>query len=374
MAPRGVAAQSTAVMGPIPYTKRRERVRRMLAEERLDACVVTHPPNLYYLCGFTGSSGALLVGAEACVLLTDGRYSTQARSEVQHASVRIVKKGLLAGVSEALRGRQKARIGLEASHMSIGEKIALERLCGQGIRLHAMKGSIEGIRAVKDPGELEKIREAARLGSRVFEKILPRVRPGVRETDLAAEIEFQMRKLGAERPAFDTIVACGARSALPHARPTDKRLKKNELVVLDLGAILRHYCCDLTRTVYLGRPPARIQSWYAAVRDAQAAAIESLKAGTTGGAADQAARRVLARARLGRYFVHSTGHGLGLEVHEEPRLARGSKQELETGQVVTVEPGVYIAGVGGIRIEDDVIIGRGGSETITSAPRELLQL
>ena len=196
----------------------------------------------------------------------------------------------------------------------------------------------------------------------------------MRETEVAAEIEYRMRRAGASGPAFETIVASGARAALPHARATVKRLAKNELVVLDLGAILRHYSSDLTRTVYLGRAPSRIRSWYAAVLEAQQAAREAIRPGVTAGEVDAAARGVLRRAGLARYFVHSTGHGLGLEVHEEPRLAHGRSEVLEAGMVVTVEPGIYVQGTGGIRIEDDVLVTGRSSETLTTAPRELLEI
>ena len=183
-----------------------------------------------------------------------------------------------------------------------------------------------------------------------------------------------MRRKGASGEAFETIVASGPRSALPHARPTDKRVGKNELVVLDLGAILGQYCCDLTRTVYVGRAPARIRRWYQAVQQAQAAAREALRDGVAAAQVDAAARRILKRFRLNHRFVHSTGHGLGLEVHEEPRLARGQTKLVQAGNVVTVEPGVYVEGVGGIRIEDDVAVFPNGTEVLTSAPREFLEI
>jgi len=336
--------------------------------------VVSHPVNLYYLCGFSGSSGALVVRGDSCELLTDGRYTVQAREEVTAARVRIGKQGLLASVADALRSRRRARIGFEASHLTVSQRLQLGRLCGPGVGLRPMNGSIEQLRAVKDPGEVEAMRAAAGLGSRVFERVLPVIRPGIRESELAAEIEYQMRKLGAAGPSFETIVAFGERSAMPHARPTDKQLRKNELVVLDLGAILRHYCCDLTRTVYVGRAPARVKRWYFAVLEAQRAAIGAVAAGATGESVDRAARQVLTRLGLGSRFAHSTGHGLGLEVHEQPRLARGSKDKLAAGNVVTVEPGVYIEGSGGIRIEDDVLVGRNGNEVLTTANREFLQL
>ena len=192
--------------------------------------------------------------------------------------------------------------------------------------------------------------------------------------EIAAEIEFQMRQLGASGPAFETIVASGERSAYPHARATAKRLRKNELVVLDLGAILAHYCSDITRTVVVGRASPRIRQWHKAVREAQAAAIQKAKAGVRCGEVDAAARQVLAGYRLDRHFVHSTGHGLGLEIHEDPRIAKGQTQTLEPGNVITIEPGVYMPGVGGIRIEDDVAIHADRTEVLTRGARELIEI
>src|SRR5262249_16408280 len=200
------------------------------------------------------------------------------------------------------------------------------------------------------------------------------LKPGLREFEVAAEIDYQMRKRGASGPAFETIVASGPRAALPHARPTSRRLRKNELVVLDLGAILGHYCSDITRTFYLGRAPARIRGWYKAVQEAQAAAVAAVRAGASGDDVDAAARNGLAPGRLDRYFVHSTGHGLGIEVHEDPRVAKGQTRKLEPGNVVTIEPGVYVEGVGGIRIEDDVAVHAGRTEVLTRFTRDLIEI
>jgi Xaa-Pro aminopeptidase len=192
--------------------------------------------------------------------------------------------------------------------------------------------------------------------------------------DLAAEIDYRMRRKGASGPSFETLVASGPRTALVHATPTEKRLQKKELVLLDLGVILRHYCSDLTRTVYLGRAPAEVKRWYKAVAQAEQAAIESVRAGVAAGRVDQAARSTLQRNRLGQYFLHSTGHGLGIEVHETPRVGKRQKQKIRAGSVITIEPGVYIEGSGGIRIEDDVAVHANGVEVLTSVPRELLEL
>ncbi len=263
---------------------------------------------------------------------------------------------------------------MKPAHISLQEWIALKAAAGNKVRWRQAGGLVEGLREIKGPAELDAMRHAAKLGSEVMAEAFALVRPGVSELDVAAEIDYRMRRKGASGPSFETIVGSGIRSALPHAQPSEKRLRKKELVVFDLGVILRHYCSDLTRTVYLGRAPAEVRRWYKAVEDAQRAALEALRAGVAAGQVDRAARRVLERRRLGQYFVHSTGHGLGIEVHETPRIGRRQKQEIRAGSVVTIEPGVYIEGVGGIRIEDDVAVLSTGIEVLTSAPRGLLEL
>jgi Xaa-Pro aminopeptidase len=356
------------------HSERIKRLRRMVEEADADGLLTTHLPNVFYLSGFTGSAAALLVEPTRITIFTDGRYAIQAREEARPARVRITRGSLLAAVGEHLRMGRKARIAFDPAHLSVAGKQALQKGTGRRIRWLPRGNLVEGLRAVKSAKEIARMRDAARLGSAVFEEVLPLVKPGVRELDLAAEIEYRMRRMGASGPSFDTIVASGARAALPHARPTAKRLRKNELVVLDLGAILRHYCCDLTRTVHLGRAPSKIRRWYQAVEQAREAALETLHAGVAAGEVDAAARRVLQQAGLGRYFVHSTGHGLGLEVHEEPRLAMGQRKLIEAGNVVTLEPGVYVEDQGGIRLEDDVAVLANRTEVLTCAPRGLLEL
>jgi len=340
----------------------------------VDAFLVTHRPNIFYLTGFTGSAGTLLVCLAEAALVVDGRYAIQAREEVRTARVRIMRGDLLAGVAALLRATKRTRIAFEAAHLSVQQRHDLATSTGRSVRWLPVCGWVEKLRAVKDEQELELMQKAAELASGVFEDVLALIRPGVREVELAAEIEYRMRRGGASGPAFETIVASGPRSALPHARPTTKPLTGNELVVFDLGAILRGYCSDLTRTVFLGRPPGRIRRWYSAVRDAQEAARETLRPGVQAGRVDSAARRVLRRHGLLRYFSHSTGHGLGIEVHEEPRLAFRQPARIEAGNVVTLEPGVYVPGFGGIRVEDDVVVHASGARLLTRVTRDLIQL
>ncbi|MBS1867780.1 MAG: aminopeptidase P family protein [Acidobacteria bacterium] len=355
-------------------SKRIATLRRELASRGLDAQLVTHPPDWYYLTGFTGEAGALVVGKKGCALITDGRFTTQAKDETR--GVRIVqhKAGLYASVGEFLKQTGTRRVGFDAGQLTVAQWEGLRKGAGARTVLKPANGVVLGLRTRKDPQELAQMRRAAILASEVVEHAIRLLKPGVRELEVAAEIEYQMRRLGASGPAFETIVAFGERAALPHARPTAKRLRKNELVVLDLGAILGHYCSDITRTIYVGTAPKPVKEWYKAVLEAQTAAIAAVRSGATCGEVDAAARTTLAGYKLDQYFVHSTGHGLGLEVHEDPRVARGQKTRLKPGTVITIEPGVYMPGVGGIRIEDDVAVHENRSEILTRAPRDFMEL
>jgi Xaa-Pro aminopeptidase len=359
---------------PINTTSRLKRLRQSLDTAGVGALLETHLPNIYYLCGFSGDSGALLIDPASATLFTDGRFTIQAKEETRGVRVHIHKGTLLEAVGDHLRARKRQRVAIPPSRLTLAGWKALRKAAGGNLKWVAVDGLVENLRAVKDADEIERIRDAARLGSQVMEEAIRLIRPGVTELDIAAEIGYRMRRKGASGESFEAIVAAGPRSALPHARPSARRIGKNELVVLDLGAILRRYCSDLTRTVHVGKASARVRQWYHAVLDAQTAARDALKSGVTCGAIDAAARNVLQRKGLGRYFVHSTGHGIGLEIHEDPRIARDQKKRLETGNVVTLEPGVYVEGVGGIRIEDDALVTPHGAEILTTTPREFLEL
>jgi Xaa-Pro aminopeptidase len=354
---------------------RLKRVRHALEIAGADTLLETHPPNIFYLSGFTGDAGILLVQPAATSLFTDGRFAIQAREEAPGVRTHIHRGGPLVGAIGAyLRRKKRIRVAISPARLNLANWTTLKKAAGKGVRWVASDGIVDRLRAVKDTAEIELIRDAARVGSEVMEETIRLVRPGVTELDLAAEIGYRMRRKGASAESFEAIVAAGPRSALPHARPTPRQIGRNELVVLDLGAILRRYCSDLTRTVYVGSAPARVRGWYQAVLEAQSAARAAVKAGVTAGAVDAAARNLLQRKGLGRYFVHSTGHGIGLEIHEDPRLARGQKALLEPGNVITIEPGVYVEGAGGIRIEDDILVTPHGAEVLTTAPREFLEL
>ncbi|HXN72974.1 MAG TPA: Xaa-Pro peptidase family protein [Candidatus Acidoferrales bacterium] len=352
-----------------------DRLRLSFSKLRADAFLVTHLPNIQYLCGFSGSAAVLLIEHSCSTLITDSRYEFQAREEVFGAKVRISKQGLLRAAVEVLKMRRgRCNVAYSPSHVTVAQKAALQALGGTQMRWVSGGDTVERLRAVKDAAELSIMREAATLISEVFEQVTPEIKPGISELGLAAEIEYAIKQLGGSGPSFETIVASGPRSAWAHARPTSKLLRKNELVVVDHGAILRGYCSDLTRTVFLGRAPAKVRRLYNAVLDAQSAATEAIRPGAKALEVDAAARRTLKGYRLAQYFTHSTGHGLGIEVHEMPRIGRGDETVLEEGMVVTIEPGVYIEGLGGIRIEDDVVVTAEGAEDLTSATREFLEL
>ena len=227
---------------------------------------------------------------------------------------------------------------------------------------------------IKSASEIATIRESVRVYSEAYGRVLKRIRPGVRELDIAAEIEFQMKMLGAEKPSFDTIVAAGKRSALPHAHPGGYRLGENELLLIDMGASFHGYCSDMTRVAHLGRIPRRIQEMYRAVLEAQLAGVATVREGITAGRVDAVTRNVLKKHKLDKAFVHSTGHGLGLEIHEMPRLGRKDNTPLRAGMTITIEPGAYVEGVGGVRIEDTVLVTRTGSEVLTPTSKEFVRL
>jgi len=353
---------------------RRQRVMRELKRRSLDCLLVTHPANWYYLTGFTGESGVLVMAPGGTTLITDGRFTTQAREESPGIRLELQKGSLYASVGEWLNHRGIRRVGYDPERWTVAQLKVLRKACGAHCRIIEAGGVVEALRLTKDAQELAAMRRAAILAGEVLEGTLKLLKPGIREREVGAEIEYQMKRKGASGPSFETIVAFGERAALPHARPTSKRLRKNELVVLDLGVILGHYCSDITRTVHLGRASRRIRSWYRAVQEANQAATAAVRAGVACGEVDAAAREVLKKSGLDSYFVHSTGHGLGLEVHEAPRVARGQAIRLEVGNVITIEPGVYVEGVGGIRIEDDVAVGVKGSEVLTRVRRDLIEL
>jgi Xaa-Pro aminopeptidase len=361
------------------YALRLHSLQSQLEENHLDSLLLTHLPNIRYLCGFTGSAAVLLVGDHGSILFTDGRYRTQARQEVKAAKILIVAKPPLLAAAEYLAARQKSSarssstrklIGIEPESITTGMFNRLNSLLKGKARLRSAPPLVERARMIKDAAEILRIRRAVELGASLCRKACRSIRPGVSEVEVAAAMEYQARRSGAEGMSFPTILASGARSAIVHGRASSARIPARGFVVCDLGVILAGYCSDRTRTVHVGRPSTAARQLYEAVLEAQQVAITAVRPGVTAAAIDAAARSVLRRHKLGRYFTHSTGHGLGLEVHEAPRLAAGQNQKLEPGMVVTIEPGVYVPGEWGVRIEDVVLVTPFGSEVLTPMNKE----
>jgi Xaa-Pro aminopeptidase len=350
-------------------------VQAEIEQRRLHALLVTHLPNIRYLCGFTGSAGVLVVTSRDKVLLTDGRYTEQAKQEVRGARVKIVKKSALSAAADWLQKHPRlTRIGIEAAHMTVADRAQLAKAIARRATLIAAPPIIEPLRMIKDTEEIAAIRAACHLGVRLFQTLTDALQPGVAESQAAGALEFAARQAGVEQMAFPTIVAGGERSALPHGRASSAPIPPQGFVVCDFGVILAGYCSDMTRTVHVGRLQAEAQSAYEAVREAQQAAIEAVKPGVTSGEVDHDARKLLYNRGLGKFFTHSTGHGLGLEIHEAPKIAAAQKEALRPGMVITIEPGVYLPGKWGVRIEDTVVVTETGCEILTPCPKDLLTL
>jgi Xaa-Pro aminopeptidase len=359
------------------HSGRLRRLQAALPENKLDYLLVTHLPNVRYLCGFTGSAGALLVGERGATLFTDGRYIMQARAEVSGARIAIARKAPCLAAAESLAGSRTSGVGkqvagFEGETMPVGVRDRIAAVLASRFRLRSARPLVESARMVKDAEEIGCIRRAVEMGAGLFSVLRNNVRPGASEVEVAGALEYAARCAGAEGMSFPTILASGKRSAVVHGRASDAAIPRRGFVVCDFGVILAGYCSDRTRTVHVGRPSRAARRMYEAVLEAQQAAIACIRPGVTAGEVDGAARRVLRKWKLGRYFTHSTGHGLGLEIHEAPRLAAAQTQKLEPGMVVTIEPGAYIPGKWGVRIEDVVVVTPNGCEVLAPGDKELI--
>jgi len=343
-------------------------------ELKIDALLVSAPPNVRYLSGFTGDNGLLLVTPDSTTLFTDARFTIQAAEECTCA-VKTITKGPLDQSALALAARKRIkRVGFEATRLLFDVYQRIQAALPSGATLRPIGPVIDRLRMVKTDEEIARIRRSVLTNSQAYEKTIRSIRPGITESAIAAELEYQMRRLGAEKAAFETIVAIGPRSALPHAQPTARKLGHNELLLIDMGACQQGYMSDMTRMLFMGRPAHRVRTMYNAVLKAQLAALDTVRPGVTAAHVDRAARRVLDAEGLGKEFVHSTGHGLGLEIHEGPRLGRSDKTKLQRGMVVTIEPGAYIRDFGGVRIEDTVLVTSNGCAVLTPTSKELMLL
>jgi Xaa-Pro aminopeptidase len=345
----------------VDHIFRTGQLRRRITKAGLSGLLVTHLPDLRYLSGFTGSSAALAVTRRVARLFTDGRYKAQAADEVKGAQVQIVSGSPAVAAVEWLAAQPGAEMaGFDPAWTSVADlarlKAALPARLRRGFLSALPAPLVEPLRLVKDAEELALMSQAALIGCKLFERMLGFIRSGLREVEVAAELEHQARLMGVEGMSFETIVASGVRSALPHGRATTAALPRKGFLTLDFGIILGGYCSDMTRT------------------EAQEAGVEAVRAGASCGDVDEAARGVLRKAGLAEAFSHGTGHGVGLEIHESPRIGAGQKTRLQAGMVVTIEPGVYLAGEFGIRIEDMVAVTLAGGQVLTPAPKALIEL
>ncbi|WP_208588379.1 M24 family metallopeptidase [Gracilibacillus suaedae] len=352
--------------------KRLEKLKNVLKQENIDGLLITSPINRRYITGFTGTSGVALITSSDAIFVTDFRYMEQASDQVNGFDIKEHKGPIQDTIAELVESLQIKTIGFEKDDMTYG----LYEKYNESIKANLIpaNGLIEKLRLIKDRDELNIIKDACKIADDAFDHILNYIKPGVKEIDISNELEFFMRKQGATSSSFDIIVASGYRSALPHGVASAKEIQSGELVTLDFGALYKGYASDITRTLAVGNISEELETIYQTVLEAQLKGVEGIKAGITAKQADALTRDHIDQKGYGKYFGHSTGHGLGLDVHEMPGLSFRSDAVLEPGMVVTVEPGIYVPHVGGCRIEDDILITEDGNERLTHSPKDLIRL
>jgi Xaa-Pro aminopeptidase len=352
---------------------RLEKLRSQFTSLKVDAFLITFPPHLRYLSGFSGSSGIGLVTPDTSYFLTDGRYADQVKNEIHGWKTFITQRSLFDEMYRRKLLQPGTRVGFDGNTVSYSQFTQLKQSLPR-IKFLPKVDCVERIAVVKDENEIGKIRRAVEITDRVFSEILPLLKLGVSELDIAAEISYRQRKHGSEIDAFESIVASGERGALPHGRATSKKIKQHELITLDFGCVVDGYHSDMTRTVALGAPKPEARKIYNIVLDAQVRAIESVRSGMKTKDLDAVARTYIKKKGYDKFYRHSLGHGLGLQIHEPPRISVLSTAMLETGNVVTIEPGIYIPNLGGVRIEDDIVVRNGSCEVLNTSTKELLIL
>ncbi|AUJ26294.1 M24 family metallopeptidase [Virgibacillus dokdonensis] len=348
------------------------KLRQALEAKELDGILISSGINRRYMTGFTGTAGVALVSLTDARFITDFRYTNQANEQIADFTVVEHKQGLKEEIKHQLKSMGIKKLGFEQDHVTYSEYTTFKDTFE--VELTPVNNMVESLRLFKTNDELGIMKKAAKIADDAFDHIQSYIKPGVREIDISNELEFFMRKQGATSSSFDIIVASGYRSALPHGVASDKKIQSGELVTMDYGALYQGYCSDITRTVAVGEINDQLHSIYHIVLEAQLRGVTAIKPGVTGKEADAATRDYIKENGYGEFFGHSTGHGLGMEVHEAPSLSFKSEKPLEKGMVVTVEPGIYIPEVGGCRIEDDVVLTETGNERLTLAPKELIQL
>jgi Xaa-Pro aminopeptidase len=375
------------------FEQRRRSVSQQLVSHQVDGLIVSSAANVRYLSGYMGSNGLMLFTPSEAHFFTDPRYAAEIANTIT-CKTHVSRIPLILAASAILKRKGLRKIGFEPAWMNLDQYFSLKQSLPPGASLHPVSSLVENLRAVKSPTEIALIRRSVLANSEAFARTMKRVRVGLSELEIAAELEFQMKTLGCEKPAFDTIVAAGDRSALPHAHPSARRIKESELLLIDMGATLDGYTSDMTRMAYTGTPPKRVRELYSAVLEAQLAGLNAVRPGVPVYKVDAAARNALKRHKLDKEFVHSTGHGLGLEIHETPKIGKKDRPQkakpgnghakrdrakkeppvLRAGMVITIEPGAYILGFGGVRIEDTVLVTERGCEVLTPTSKEFVNL
>jgi Xaa-Pro aminopeptidase len=354
------------------FVNRRKKLRALIEDAKADALLVTNFKNVTYLTGFTGDDSYLLVTLDGEKLITDPRYTTQLEEECPGLALEIRPPGvtMLKGTAKAIGDAKVERLGIEGNSATVSFQQSVAKALPK-TQLVVTENLVERLRIVKDRDEIEATRVACVQAKRSFDVVRASLTPNMTELDVAAELEYQARRFGAKSLSFPAIVAVGPRAALPHATPTARRLGESDFTLVDWGANSGLYMSDLTRIIVTGKISPKLRKVYGVVLKAQLAAIDAIRPGLTGEQVDRVARRIITRAGFGKAFGHGLGHGTGLEIHEAPRLAVGQKTKLRPGMIVTVEPGVYVPGWGGVRIEDDVLVTRTGSEVLSDVPKQL---
>lgn len=355
--------------------QRVERLRETMSRQDMPYLLITDPNNRFYLSGFTGSTGVLLIGLEKSYFLTDFRYLEQVKEQCPgYELIKVEQQSVFVSLAQVLKGSKGEKLFFEENHLTVKAYLELKDALPK-IDLKPGSGLVEDLRMVKDAAEISLIKQVMAIGDAAFQHILGLIKPGVSEQELALELEFFMRRQGASGTAFETIMASGPRSALPHGVASERKLQQGDFLTMDFGALYQGYNSDMTRTIVLGEPTDKQQEIYQIVLEAQLAGLAAVKAGIPAKEVDAAARRVITQRGYGEYFGHGTGHGVGLAIHENPRVNTKDETILQPGMVITIEPGIYLPDWGGVRIEDSVLVTEQGCEILTSSPKlELLKL
>lgn len=352
--------------------ERLTRLKKILVERKIDTAIISRLPNVHYLSGFTGTSAILIVTIDKAILATDFRYGQQAEEESRECEIEIYKNSFDSFLESFLKKNKSKEVGFESDFVSFEQFQKWSALAN--VKWISLKQAVEHLRMIKDTGEIRKIEGAAEISDSAFEHILNHLKPGMTEQDIAIELEYFMRQKGAEKVAFDLIVASGKHSAMPHANKSWNRIANDSLLMMDMGAVYKGYCSDMTRTIVIGKPKNKEEEIYQTVLEAQEVALRKLKIGIEAKEIDKMARDIIIERGFEDNFGHNLGHGVGLEIHELPILGPRSNNVLENGMVFTVEPGIYVSGLGGVRIEDMVYLEEGKARIITKSPKHLIKL